>query len=307
LLKHEVPTSCSENLDAVRKLQLLSESHWQDLPFLTATQEGQSLILTYGANGLSPSSTFVIWQLRRGGPGPGLCKKLFLPRTTPLTMALIAFPGVTWFKKTLSIRRHANTCCVGAQGMMPEGHWHIPVDLIYKVMDIERGFRLRDTEPSIDQIFARFRSRNATDPRDKIYAFLSLAPPRQSRNIEVDYGIEPAQLYTDVAWKTFQLTQSFDFLSQTDFQDNNASAISVPSWVPNLSVSMRYKRRDYQGGEDNPIELYGACISQPVEATLKAQGVISIRGYTTSLITRLIAPFLSDVTRDRFILFSEWI
>jgi len=113
----------------------------------------------------------------------------------------------------------------------------------------------RDREPdSIDfkRLLKSHRQRQATDPRDKIFALISLAtasvyPYATKAELEmiVNYSIPrgrtlewaSANLYTQLAWKFIQSDQSLQFLNLKE--DEAVTNLSVlPSWVPDWSSGL---------------------------------------------------------------------
>lgn len=75
----------------------------------------------------------------------------------------------------------------------------------------------------------------ATDPRDKIYGFLGLAPDFQELNIEVDYNKKAHEVFTKAARALLQHNYT-DILAWCQFPKGLPN---IPSWVPDFSSTLR--------------------------------------------------------------------
>lgn len=76
---------------------------------------------------------------------------------------------------------------------------------------------------------------HATDPRDKIYALLSLAPPSQVAHVVPDYTASVADVYSRV---TARCITHFQDLSVLHFDvDGKSAEHKLPSWVRDYSSS----------------------------------------------------------------------
>ncbi|KAK0128803.1 hypothetical protein ONS95_000753 [Cadophora gregata] len=76
---------------------------------------------------------------------------------------------------------------------------------------------------------------HATDPRDKIYALLSLSPPAQTANIIPDYSASVAEVYAAV---TARCIIRYQDLTMLHFDvDHKSDEHNLPSWVRDYSSS----------------------------------------------------------------------
>lgn len=80
------------------------------------------------------------------------------------------------------------------------------------------------------QTLVRFRSRNATDPRDKVFAFLGLL---KTHFLAPSYDMSTNQVYLEVAKRIIQSTRNLELL--TSARPNITEQISL--WVPDWSIS----------------------------------------------------------------------
>lgn len=80
------------------------------------------------------------------------------------------------------------------------------------------------------QTLVRFRSRQATDRRDKVFAFLGLL---RNHFLTPSYDMSTMQVYSKVAKRIIQSTESLEFLTST--RPNTSEG--VRTWVPDWSFT----------------------------------------------------------------------
>ena len=87
-------------------------------------------------------------------------------------------------------------------------------------------------------VLIRARSSCATEPKDKIFAILSLLDLEdhaEPLNIEPDYRKSTVELYTEFAIQYIQWTGALDFLSAVEDRTERLN-LDLPSWVPDWEV-----------------------------------------------------------------------
>jgi len=84
------------------------------------------------------------------------------------------------------------------------------------------------------QVLARYRSREITDPRDKVYALMGLAKDVRdvgveglTYSIQADYGKSVAEVYRDTTLFALLSTSSIEILSHC-----REGQETFASWVP---------------------------------------------------------------------------
>lgn len=209
------------------------------------------------------------------------------------------------------IRRHGYTCCSNSWGHLPIHHWPVLSDIFYKLTDIDKVSQLKHESSGLDQVIPQFRHRQATDARDKIYAFLGFVPADQISLVTIDYAQDVASLYVKFALTCIRTSGNLNILALKDFQNRSQSKIvSLPSWVPDWSISLTSERHDYQGGDDNPESMYNACGLKSFDlgtVQLLADGrTLAIRGMRLSEVASLCRPQEKIKYKDIFGLLRDW-
>jgi hypothetical protein len=91
------------------------------------------------------------------------------------------------------------------------------------------------------ELFAQFRSRLCTDPRDKVYGLLGLCSAEEKKKILPDYFTPVSLVYEQVALDIIKKNQSLDVFSQvcrSSFDGVELATVNLPSWVPDWTLEM---------------------------------------------------------------------
>lgn len=130
-----------------------------------------------------------------------------------------------------------------------------PATIIYMISSTSRSLGFIDplvtyTKPpeqvSRLDVLARFRASQCQDPRDRVYAFLSLwsvvsKTDQSPKRLLVDYSRTVAQVYTDAAWVILESSQNLSILSHVTKSDGDSPRTPcLPSWVPDWSCGTSF-------------------------------------------------------------------
>ncbi|ETN41540.1 uncharacterized protein HMPREF1541_03476 [Cyphellophora europaea CBS 101466] len=101
---------------------------------------------------------------------------------------------------------------------------------------VMRDFSKPDSEDYYDTLLEALRASRvlqATDPRDKVYAFLGLMPNDVlTRAVEIDYDCTVVETYTRLAVASLECYQNLSILSYTQHLPEYQEDSPCPSWVP---------------------------------------------------------------------------
>jgi hypothetical protein len=130
-------------------------------------------------------------------------------------------------------------------------------------------------------------SMKATDPRDRIYGILGLAPDKNVLDIKVDYKKEVHEVYTEVA-RTMLTHNYTDILS---WAHSSKSPLGIPSWVPDFNAPLREPYGSYKTRGPPWKPLFCATLGSEVKITtpspLCKPNNIVMSGFTVDTIKRL--------------------
>jgi Heterokaryon incompatibility protein (HET) len=134
--------------------------------------------------------------------------------------------------------------------------------------------------PSLDTLMHTHRETEATDPRDKVYAFLGLADKSEiplsgyPESIEPDYKLPVHEVYTRIATSFLLFHADLRVLSHV--QDPSRTRLAnLPSWVPDFSTPI----------QPYPLTFRGSChwsasgdlIWQPAIEAMR-EGLLHVQG-----------------------------
>lgn len=90
------------------------------------------------------------------------------------------------------------------------------------------------------------RFTNCLDPRDRIYAILSLLPPYLSAAVVPNYSRAPEDIFKDTVLLNISLQDNLNILTICRFHDP-ASVLSLPSWAFDFSVPFQLSMSGLNG------------------------------------------------------------
>ncbi|KAJ4988557.1 heterokaryon incompatibility protein [Stagonosporopsis vannaccii] len=141
---------------------------------------------------------------------------------------------------------------------------------------------------------ANFRSRDATDPRDKIWGLMALDVEGMIKFAPPNYQLTVEQVFESFVLSIIRLTSNLDVFShlRTDLEQN----LELPSFVPDWSLRLTKLHREVGPWSIRYriLDLYGAA--HPTEADCKARpGILAIRGIVVDTIVRIASFTLAEL------------
>jgi hypothetical protein len=131
----------------------------------------------------------------------------------------------------------------------------------------------------------------ATDPRDKVYGLLGVAPPdSEAASVQVDYSKSVEEVYEDLANLILSSSGNLDLLSVP--QNNSQFSQRLPSWAPDWSHTAS-SRLDLvfptaeRAIASGPIREFAASRGSTSIPTFKGRRILVISGYFVDSITQL--------------------
>ena len=125
-------------------------------------------------------------------------------------------------------------------------------------------------------LLVQTRTRNATDPKDRIYALRALV--RKPGMIQVDYGKSLQEIYSDAAKTCIIMDDCLSIFTSVEVRRTDESAELMPSWVPDwrfaTSVSTEFAMRTVRGSKyfDAAGKTLPCMLSAPNSRTLTLRG-----------------------------------
>jgi hypothetical protein len=135
-----------------------------------------------------------------------------------------------------NFKTHQETCCSGVYASAGPDNFAI-FELVQEISIIEHLRKVwRERGFSLMELLRYLGSRLATDPKDKIYALLSLATiwdETKTPRLVADYNVSDSIVYQHAAISTMLNTQSTNVLTLCS---GERFSRNFPSWVPDWST-----------------------------------------------------------------------
>ncbi|KAF2092942.1 hypothetical protein NA57DRAFT_62043 [Rhizodiscina lignyota] len=133
------------------------------------------------------------------------------------------------------------------------------------------------------------RTCKCSDPRDRIYALLSMLPVDENLKIEPDYTKTVSEVYRDAALAELRFWRRFDLLATVE---HHGEGLRVPSWVPDWSIPRNA----------NKLFAQYASLQTKAEFKMPCANTLEVVGVMVSQIERVehtsFGPTLQDTVKE---------
>lgn len=137
-----------------------------------------------------------------------------------------------------SMVKHVNSCCRGLVEVKDyqraNRRLKSPLYQLMQDLDMLRRGIQRGKAPALLQLLKNYREREASDPRDKIYALLGIAGDLSIYRIVPDYRVPFEEVYKATALQLIHTHRSLEVLNLT-LEPSGSSGL--PSWTPDWRAS----------------------------------------------------------------------
>lgn len=140
------------------------------------------------------------------------------------------------------------------------------------------------------------RTRQATDPRDKVYGVLALAAARYTGLLRADYTLPIEKIYEQLTIALIERTRRLDIFSH--IVPNQTRNFALPSYVPDWTIDPGKEYSSDWTERFRCLSKYNACASQPADFTV-APGALRIRGLVVDTIATMAARRLGSYRKTR--------
>jgi hypothetical protein len=274
-IRPDTPADCLRTLDFIKGIAQSREQHWSPL------QDPDSPLTLSGLDFLSVMDFFKQqWWMRMW-----TLQEAVLAKQLILYVGDVTLPWDVVAKFTSNFVWHAASCCSDVSKK-----FFIINDVLHRLSTVEDLEVYRDKikkGTSIDfcQLIAAGSFRDATDPRDKIYAVLGLTGGLYSPRI--DYSLDVTTVYKEAAVHAIERSGTLDIFSMIGASPRGAvkrpnragtSHYHCPSWTSDWSTKLDILSIRLQSEEVELLKLYNASgsaraiVSQRSPAQLDCQG-----------------------------------
>jgi Heterokaryon incompatibility protein (HET) len=155
------------------------------------------------------------------------------------------------------------------------------LDMASPIFHFAYKIRQPQAPPKLLEILNWTKLLSCYDPRDRIYAILSLLGPYEAEKIVPDYTRPAEEIYKEAILNTIQYTRRIDILQFCDLAKHD-SKLTLPSWVPDLSIPSTITFNDFWHATG--FSLDESCYDEAREAlVLKGRQVCVISEVKTPI------------------------
>ncbi|KAF5844197.1 hypothetical protein GGP41_004962 [Bipolaris sorokiniana] len=186
-------------------------------------------------------------------------QEVALPPQVVILYGTISAPWTMFAKAAKEYQIHSSSCCREFLQNLPrdeEAVVHNSFETMSKVEDLRQRYHTHQSETAylgLLELLRLFRDKKASDPKDKVFALLSMAefvPGREP--LTPDYSLSEKEVYRQATLESIYSTRSLSVFS-TELGRKFRS--DLPSWVPDWGApgSHTYHLRA------KAIKYYNAC------------------------------------------------
>jgi hypothetical protein len=230
-------------------------------------------------------------------------QEVILPPEAVVIYGTISAPWAMLSQAASKCTYHLHHCCSKHMESFPRDMIHVLKDFCERVLDIETMRMLYTTDTfnkhsknigcgvaifqsaeqrSLISLLRRFRNRKATDPRDKIYALLSLVKPDPDRKpLFPDYSLSDQQVYINASIESIYSSGSLSILS---IDVARKYRHDLPTWVPDWEAPGEFGHNERM----DAISQYNACSDFPINSS-----IVRIEGSALVLQGRIMGCVIS--------------
>jgi hypothetical protein len=196
--------------------QLATGRHLSDIPILTDDFYGAQILLELERL-LDSKWWNRIWVVQES----------VLPATATLLYGAVQLPWSLFARAAVTVAAHAATCCARA---VADTH-RVFAARVLAIEDARARWR-SDTTLTLLSLANQFRSRDATDPRDKVFALVGLVRDwGGAAPFVADYDLSLYAVYRDVVEHAVRRAGTWEVLVGSGGIGTGRS--DLPSWMPN--------------------------------------------------------------------------
>ncbi|KAK3390618.1 heterokaryon incompatibility protein-domain-containing protein [Podospora didyma] len=274
---------------------LAQDRHLDQIPYLQQEEtEGGSSIGTYNTNARRAAHWLAsrdwwsrVWTVQ----------ECILPRESTVVYGPVETPWRCLLDGILNFLRHRDSCCATVSGVHDMLNFHVET-----LPELRAIRQLRDAGVpiSLTHLLRKFRQRDASNHRDKVYALLPLVTEWYGGGpLAPSYSKSVVQVYTETMVSMIRASRSLDILYRPPEANVDKRLPGLPTWVLDLSHPLAaggtLDRFEYQ------LPLYNASAGTPAQIEVLDNGkILALEGLRIDRIKRAstFQAYLHSVHQD---------
>jgi hypothetical protein len=185
--------------------------------------------------------------------------------------------------------KHVNSCCKRLVAVRDyqraNRRLKSPLYQLMQNLDLLRKNIQQGRAPALLQLLKTYRDREATDPRDKIYALLGIAGDLSIYRIIPDYSVPFEEVYKAT---TLQFILAYRSLDVLNLGFGLSKSSGLPSWTPDWRVSPHDSRKaSLRCSHERNLGGYRACGRMPFIVCRREADLLCVNGVFFDEITEI--------------------
>jgi hypothetical protein len=217
-------------------------------------------------------------------------QEIILPPTATIAFRSFTVPWNIVSKARSSMGYHFNTCCQQEYFNLSEPWKRILSRFSFNAGKIEetRFHRQAGHEIGLFGLLRRHYHREASDPRDKVYAVLSLVTSQDEESLVPDYAKNPHDLYTELTMHHLRTMKCLQALTANCLRHQD-----YPSWVAVWGQSSSIDAWKWELGHMHMYDFYAATKDNSLVVQLEPISMLKVE---VNLVDNIIA--IGEVMRQ---------
>ncbi len=300
---------------------LITENHIHKLaPFNSTSpneEEAQAQIALFENLRQLMHAPFTPWWQRIW-----VVQEVVMPSDIIVICGTVSAPWQMFARAASRCLTHLSHCCNVYMQEFPRDIINVLKDFCHRVLDIDnlRSSRRHGTtaitaddttlasqenrsnrtqRTSLITLLRRFRDRKATDPRDKVYALLSLVETSPGRpGLTPDYSLSDSEVYIRAALQSIYESASLSVLS---IDATRKFRQDLPTWVPDWEAPGDFSHNE----RIEMMQLYDSCADHRVDTSnvrlldrslvVEGQSVDTITAVGHTMLSETLALFRETI------------
>ncbi|KAK3716017.1 hypothetical protein LTR37_006747 [Vermiconidia calcicola] len=180
---------------------------------------------------------------------------------------------------------HYNSCCGECNFALPRADMECIHRFASRIIDLINARRRRELGQTLLQPLLKFKAREATDERDKIYGLLGLQSGSAIVDIKPNYKLALEKVFEDFA---IELIRSQGWLGPLHL--DLTQILALPSWVPDWTY-MSSEPADYTSARFTASATYRASEGFIGDFSFSPRHSLKVTGIEVDYIARLSCPY----------------
>ena len=163
------------------------------------------------------------------------------------------------------------------------GRWQMIGNSVIPFLSVHESIAENPGDLRLSQLISTHTKREASDPRDKVYALYGLVRGNQKVPLEISYAMSVEDVYRATVRFCIENEESLHILKYVSEFRNE---LDLPSWVPDWRA--RSKSHYHPVSISDDLDFHASSISRPLLVSSLSNDKLILKGFTLDIVERTI-------------------